>query len=104
MKRNIAIAICGLLVSTSTFAQKESKLETKVSGRILIDAGIMKNNNEELNKKLNNGAAIPDARVGFSARYGKWKAKVDIGYARQKLSLKDINIDYNFNNPLAELK
>ncbi|MES5136015.1 porin [Prevotella amnii] len=97
MKRNIAIAICGLLVSTSTFAQKESKLETKVSGRILIDAGIMKNNNEELNKKLNNGAAIPDARVGFSARYGKWKAKVDIGYARQKLSLKDINIDYNFN-------
>ena len=36
-------------------------------------------------------------RVGVSATYGKWKAKVDVGFARQSLSLKDICLDYNFN-------
>ena len=36
-------------------------------------------------------------RVGVSATYGKWKAKVGVGFARQSLSLKDICLDYNFN-------
>lgn len=85
------------MVGAGAFAQSEPTLETKVSGRILMDAGVMHNTDKTLNAKLNDGVAIPDARVGFSAKYGNWKAKVDVGYARQKLSLKDINIDYNFN-------
>ncbi len=87
-----------LTVCIGLFAQNEPKLETKLSGRILMDAGVMHSTDKDLNNKLNSGVAIPDARIGLCATYGKWKAKVDIGYARQKLSLKDINIDYNFDS------
>ena len=98
MKRIILIATCGLMVSAGAFAQEdETKLIVKPSGRILMDAGVMHSTDDALNDKLNDGVAIPDFRVGLGATYGKWKAKIDVGYARQNLSLKDINIDYNFD-------
>ena len=99
MKRIILFATCGLMACAGAFAQQEDepKLVVKPSGRILMDAGVMHSNDESVNQKLNDGVAIPDARVGLSATYGKWKAKVDVGYARQALSLKDISLDYNFN-------
>ena len=99
MKRIILFAACGLMACAGAFAQQEDepKLVVKPSGRILMDAGVMHSTDESVDQKLNDGVAIPDARVGLSATYGKWKAKVDVGYARQALSLKDISIDYNFN-------
>ena len=99
MKRIILFATCGLMACAGAFAQQEDepKLVVKPSGRILMDAGAMHSTDESVDQKLNDGVAIPDARVGLSATYGKWKAKVDVGYARQALSLKDISLDYNFN-------
>ena len=99
MKRIILITTCALMTCASVFAQEEAepKLVVKPTGRILMDAGVMHSTDESVDQKLNDGVAIPDARVGLSATYGKWKAKVDVGYARQALSLKDISIDYNFN-------
>ena len=99
MKRIILFATCGLMACTGAFAQQEDepKLVVKPSGRILMDAGVMHSTDESVDQKLNDGVAIPDARVGLSATYGKWKAKVDVGYARQALSLKDISLDSNFN-------
>ena len=99
MKRIILFATCGLMACAGAFAQQEDepKLVVKPSGCILMDAGVMHSTDESVDQKLNDGVAIPDARVGLSATYGKWKAKVDVGYARQALSLKDISIDYNFN-------
>lgn len=87
------------MTCAGAFAQEdeEPKLVVKPTGRILMDAGIMHSTDETLNDQLNDGAAIPDVRIGVGATYGKWKAKVDIGYARQSLSLKDISLDYNFN-------
>jgi phosphate-selective porin O and P len=43
------------------------------------------------------GVAIPDVRMGLGAKYGNWKAKIDIGYAFNKLSPKDILIEYLFS-------
>lgn len=98
MKRLILFAACGLMAYAAAFAQQEEpKLVVKPSGRILMDAGVMHSTDKTLDDKLTDGVAIPDARVGLSATYGNWKAKVDVGYARQNISLKDINIDYNFN-------
>ena len=92
------MAACGLMACTGAFAQdEEPKLVVKPSGRILMDAGVMHSTDETLNDQLNDGVAIPDVRMGVSATYGKWKAKVDVGYARQSLSLKDISLDYNFD-------
>lgn len=83
------MAACGLMACTGAFAQdEEPKLVVKPSGRILMDAGVMHSTDETLNDQLNDGVAIPDVRMGVSATYGKWKAKVDVGYARQSLSLK----------------
>ncbi len=98
MKRMILFTACGLMACAGVFAQQdEPKLIVKPSGRILMDAGVMHSTDDALDDKLNDGVAIPDVRAGLSATYGKWKAKVDVGYARQSLSLKDINIDYNFD-------
>ena len=94
----ILFTACGLMACAGVFAQQdEPKLIVKPSGRILMDAGVMHSTDDALDDKLNDGVAIPDVRAGLSATYGKWKAKVDVGYARQSLSLKDINIDYNFD-------
>ena len=40
------------------------------------------------NKNFVDGVAIPDARIGVKATYGKYKAKVDIGYVVWKGQFK----------------
>lgn len=98
MKRIIFIAACGLITCAGAFAQEEEpKLVVKPTGRILMDGGVMHSTDKTLDAQLNDGVAVPDVRVGVSATYGKWKAKIDVGFARQSLSLKDICLDYNFN-------
>ena len=98
MKRIIFIAACGLITCAGAFAQEEEpKLVVKPTGRILMDGGVMHSTDKTLDAQLNDGVAVPDVRVGVSATYGKWKAKVDVGFARQSLSLKDTCLDYNFN-------
>ena len=81
------MAACGLMACTGAFAQdEEPKLVVKPSGRILMDAGVMHSTDETLNDQLNDGVAIPDVRMGVSATYGKWKAKIDVGYATKSFS------------------
>lgn len=74
-------------------AQPENVIVIQPTGRILMDAAAYATNDDEFKA----GVAIPDARIGVKARYGKWKAKVDIGYAFGKVSLKDIFFEYDFN-------
>ena len=93
MKRMILFTACGLMACAGVFAQQdEPKLIVKPSGRILMDAGVMHSTDDALDDKLNDGVAIPDVRAGLSATYGKWKAKVDVGYARQSLSLNRLQL------------
>lgn len=96
MKKSILFLGAALLMAAPIYAQdsKESKLVVKPSGRILFDAGLF-DANKEINNKLNDGMAIPDARVGFKATYEEWTAKVDIGYAYGKVGLKDIFIEHS---------
>ena len=83
----IAIALlCGRMQA------QENKLVVKPTGRILLDAGWLDSDN----KDLTGGLAIPDMRVGVKATYGAYKAKVDIGYAYSKISLKDIFVERTF--------
>lgn len=96
MKKMIFLASCGLLMCMTAFAQ-EDKLSITPSGRVLIDAGGMHDNNEKMNSELKSGTAIPDVRLGFKAKYQKWNAKAELGYARGSISLKDIFMEYDFN-------
>ncbi len=83
---------------------EKPKFSIKPTGRILVDgAGYFGGNGDYTeeaypsDKKFVSGAAIPDVRIGAKASYGKWKAKVDIGFGYAKLSLKDIYVEYDFN-------
>lgn len=94
MKQLILLILC-LAVCYNTYAQQEEKLVIKPSGRVLMDAGLF--NASEQDEKFNDGVAIPDMRIGFSASYGEWKAKVDMGFAYGKVNMKDVFIQYNFD-------
>ena len=47
--------------------------------------------------KFVDGVAIPDIRLGAKASYGKWKAKIDVGFAYGKVGMKDTYFEYDFN-------
>lgn len=90
MKNIILAGLSVLLLSSiQVNAQNENSLKVTPTGRILMDGGLFSSKNKE----FADGLAIPDARVGVKASYGKFKAKIDIGYAYGKVSLKDIFVE-----------
>ena len=64
-------------------------------GRILFDAAYVNANHQD--DKLNSGVAVPDMRVGVGFSYERWKGKIDIGYAYGKVNMKDVWLQYNFD-------
>lgn len=93
--KHILLTLALGAIATGAYAQEETKLEVKPSGRVLFDGGLFDAN--EQNDKLNDGFAVPDVRMGVKAKYGQWAAGIDIGYAYGKVGMKNINIDYNFD-------
>lgn len=94
MNRYILYSILGLSLLLSPQLKAQDKLTVNPSGRILLDGGVFDSKNDE----FVNGVAIPDLRVGVKASYGKYKAKLDIGYAYGKVSLKDVFIERKFSS------
>ena len=77
-------------------AQKvEEKVEIKSVGRIHFDGGVLGANN--YHNQFVSGIALADFRAGLMMRYGQWKSKIEMGYANQALSVKDVFIEYDFN-------
>ena len=95
MKKLLTMMALGLITATTIQAQEGPKLEVKPSGRILFDVAYLKPQHDE--DKLKSGVGIPDVRVGVGFTYGKWKAKVDMGYAYGKVGLKDVWLQYSFD-------
>lgn len=97
------LAACTL---TAAAAEPESSDKPKFSitptGRILVDgAGYMGGNGdigESGDTKFVSGVAIPDLRIGVKAKYGKWQAKVDVGFGYGKVGLKDTYLEYDFDS------
>ncbi len=75
--------------------EEKTKFEVKPTGRILMDGAVFASPDKELFK---DGFAIPDARLGVKMKYGKWDAKIDVGFAYGKVGLKDLYIGYTFND------
>ena len=102
MKRIILAPVAALLCAASAMAQdSEPKFTIKPTGRILMDGAVYLGGNDDIegtgDKKFVDGVAIPDLRLGVKAGYGKWKAKVDVGFGYGKVGLKDTYIEYDFN-------
>lgn len=89
MRAIIIVANLLLSLMCAQAQAQENTLVVKPTGRILLDAGWL----DSRNKDLTGGLGIPDMRIGVKAAYGAYKAKIDIGYAYNKLSLKDIFVE-----------
>ncbi len=80
----------------STLAQDdEPKFKIAPTGRILLDGAIYATPQKS---DFKDGFTIPDARLGAKVQYGKWKAKIDVGFAYNKVGLKDLYFEYDFND------
>lgn len=98
MKKFKLLTAASLLLlsgSVTTYAQDsisvaKPKLTFKPAGRILFDGGIFLPNKNG----FSDGVVLPDIRLGGTATYGKFSAKLDIGYGMGSLSLKDVFIGY----------
>lgn len=98
MKRITILFLVSLFTGISSFAQdEEPKLELKPTGRVWLDAGVMHSNDKTVDGLLNDGVSVSEARIGITAKYDKWRMKAEMGYARQKLVVKDVYLDYAFN-------
>lgn len=97
MKTTILIASAALLCGTNAaMAQNdEPKFKINPTGRILLDGAIYATPQKP---QFKDGFAIPDVRLGAMMQYGKWKAKIDVGFAYNKVGLKDVFFEYDFND------
>ena len=95
MKKLLVIMVLGLMTASAIQAQDAPKLEVKPSGRILFDAAYLSSQNQK--DELKSGVGVPDVRVGVGFTYGKWKAKIDMGYAYGKVGMKDVWLQYTFD-------
>lgn len=75
-------------------ADKEGpKFKVQPMGRVLIDGAFFAPHKNG----FTDGIAIPDVRIGLKATYGNWMAKMDIGFGYGKIGVKDVYMQYAFN-------
>lgn len=96
-------ALVALAASAQEATSSEPKFTIKPTGRILMDGSVYMGGNGDItdesgDQKFVDGVAIPDLRLGVKASYGKWSAKVDVGFGYFKVGVKDVFIQYTFND------
>lgn len=91
------MAVMGTFNASAAFdsipSLKINKVNITPTGRVLLDGAFFMPGGDGLNA----GVAIPDIRVGAKVNYGNWDAKIDVGYGFGKISMKDVYIQYKFN-------
>ncbi len=88
-----------LLIAAATLpamAEDEApKLKIQPTGRVLADGALFAPTQDG---RFSNGVALADIRVGAKASFGNWLAKIDIGYAWGVIGMKDVYLQYKFND------
>lgn len=104
MKNTILTVLATMMCASGAMADDSisaPKLSFKPTGRILMDGAFYIDGNKGVTEgsdtRFVNGVAIPDVRLGAKFTYGKWKAKVDVGFSYGKVGLKDTFFEYDFN-------
>lgn len=103
---NLSLAVSLLCALCANAADNDNKFQITPTGRILMDGAVYLGGNGGVttdedgvanDTKFVDGVAIPDIRLGAKASYGKWKAKIDVGFSYGKVGLKDTYFEYDFN-------
>lgn len=104
MKNTLLLLLASSLFTVSAIAEDSNsapKLSFKPTGRVLMDGAFYMGGNkgvsEDNDTRFVDGVAIPDVRLGAKFTYGKWKAKIDVGFSYGKVGLKDTYFEYDFN-------
>ena len=81
-----------ILFAFSVFATPDSSpIDWKLSGRLFLDGGVYIHSPKELHA----GAHIADVRLAAKVRiYSNWYTKIDVGFANNKITLKDAFTEY----------
>lgn len=90
--KHIATLFLILLITLPVFATPDSSpIDWKLSGRLLLDGGVYIHSPEALHA----GAHISDVRLAAKVRiYSCWYTKIDVGFANNKVTLKDAFTEY----------
>lgn len=73
---------------------EENRFDWRMTGRILMDAGFFHTDST----KLGNGVVLGDVRLGGLVHFLQdWTGKIEVGYAYNKVSIKDTYIAYRKN-------
>ena len=96
MKKGLLLLLFGIVISCFTIKadEEEPKFKVSPSGRVLIDGALYASPEKYLFK---DGMAIPEARLGAKMSYGKWSSWIDVGFAYGKIGLRNMWIQYDFN-------
>jgi len=90
--RRITTLFLLILFAFSVFATPDSSpIDWKLSGRLFLDGGVYIHSPKELHA----GAHIADVRLAAKVRiYSNWYTKIDVGFANNKITLKDAFTEY----------
>lgn len=94
MNKVISISVLGLCLLFTSQVKAQDTFKINPTGRILMDGALYDSKNES----FGDGLAVPDIRAGVKASYGSLKAKIDVGYANNSLSLKDVFVEKQFSS------
>ena len=74
-------------------------IQYKITGRLLMDGGVyLKNPNN-----FGNGTEFNDLRIGVKATYQNWGMKLEMGYAGNKVAIKDAFATYSYKNSSIQI-
>lgn len=78
--------------------EEDVKFKILPSGRVLIDGALYASPQKYM---FRDGMAIPEARLGAKFYYGKWSSWIDVGFAYGRIGLRNMWIQYDFNDKNA---
>lgn len=79
------------LVAQGFVVSKSNNFEWRMMGRVFFDGGVFFNDNGG----LGNGFQVNDLRLGTQILFLQdWNVKMELGYGDEKISLKDVYINY----------
>ena len=93
--------LLSLILTTSRITAQNlpDGIQYKITGRLLMDGGVyLKNPNN-----FGNGTEFNDLRIGVKATYQNWGMKLEMGYAGNKVAIKDAFATYSYKNSSIQI-
>lgn len=93
LRLSCAALLCAAAVAGTAAENPDEKIRVVPTGRILMDAAGYFPSDEGFAA----GVAIPEIALGVRGSYRGWTARVDVGYCYDKLSMRDVFVQYDFD-------